>query len=264
MGECRSRSKTPKTENVWKEKNSESPSGSRKIGKHAKKPDLTALSVAPIFRDLSSEDRKALAEIAALRNFRRNEIIFHQGTPSAGFHFIHSGSVCVHRLSPNGEERVIRIFLAGESFAEASLLPGGVYPATARATEPCQIFFIPKTPFLSLLAHDPGFALRVIISLSVRLHSLADVVETLRIADTKERLLRWLIARRPHAVESVSYTVTLPTSKSLLAGELGMRNETLSRHLTSLKQSNILKVNGREIVVCDTQRIRTLLEEKKS
>lgn len=264
MGECRNSSKTPKMENLRKEKHSESLSESRHIGKHDKKSDLTALAAVPIFRDLSSENKKALAEIATLRNFRRNEIIFHQGTPSAGFHVIHSGSVSVHRLSPEGEERVIRIFFAGESFAEASLLPGGVYPATARAIEPSQIFFIPKTPFLSLLAHDPEFALRVIISLSVRIHSLADVVETLRIADTKERLLRWLIARRPRAVESISYTITIPTSKSLLAGELGMRNETLSRHLTSLKQSNILKVNGREIVICDTLRIRSLLGERKS
>lgn len=219
------------------------------------------LENAPMFRDLSARQKTALAGISLPCEFRRGEIIFHQGSPSVGFYLIHSGAVNVHRLSRDGTERLIRIFHAGESFAEASLLSGGVYPATARAMIDCSTHLIPKAPFLSLLERDASFGLRMFVALSIRIHDMAGTIENLRIENMRERLLRWLIARRPPAANPVSYTISLTTTKAALAAELGMRQETLSRHLASLRKSGDLTVNGREIVVLNSERLRELLSE---
>jgi len=225
---------------------------------------LSPLKNTPLFRELPERHQFALAGISVARTFRRNEFIFRQGSPSAGFYVIQSGTVNVHRVSRDGAERIIRIFHAGESFAEASMLPGGAYPANARAMSESCVTLIPKAPFLSLLKSDADFGLRMIVALSLRIHALAGVIEDLRIENMRERLIRWLLSRRPPAANPVSYAIYLDTSKSALAAELGMRHETLSRHLAGLRESGDLSVNGREIVVLHPERMQNLLDETAS
>jgi len=219
---------------------------------------------APMFRELSTEQKSALADIAVACRFGRGEILFHQGAPSVGFYIILSGSVNLHRVGKDGKERLIRLFQAGESFAEASLLAGGVYPASARAMLECRLFLLPKAAFLSLLERDAGLGLRMFVSLSMRLHEMVSAIEGLRVENMRERLLRWLIARRPRVGNPFSYTISLPTTKAMLAAELGMQPETLSRHLTSLRESGDLAVNRREIVVLNFERMGKLVGELKA
>jgi CRP/FNR family transcriptional regulator len=223
--------------------------------------DVASLESAALFRELSGSQKAVLADTAVACRFRRGEIIFRQGTPSVGFYVIGSGAVNVHRLSADGTERVIRVFHAGESFAEASLLPGGVYPANARAVVDCRLHLIPKAPFLALLERDANFGLRMLVALSMRIHALAGIIDSLRGENMNERLLRWLLARCPAAGNPVSYTIHLDTTKVVLAAELGMRQETLSRLLTNLRKSGVLAVHGREIVVLKPARLGELLGE---
>lgn len=225
--------------------------------------DLIALKNSPLFRELSAKQKSALAEISTACRFRRNEIIFRQGAPSVGFYVIQSGAVSVHRLSRDGTERMIRIFHAGESFAEASLVPGGVYPANARALVDSRLHLIPKSPFVSLLESDAHFGLKMIVALCMRIHALAGCIENLRVENMRERLVRWLLSQRPSATNLISYTICLATTKSVLAAELGMRQETLSRHLTSLRDSGDLAVNGREIVVLNPEHLHAGLMKEE-
>jgi len=76
--------------------------------------------------------------------------------------------------------------------------------------------------------------------------------------------LRWLLSRCPSAGSPVSYTIHLVTTKAELAAELGMRQETLSRHLASLRESGDLAVRGREIVVLNRGRLQALLSETRA
>ena len=225
---------------------------------------LFSLTRAAMFRELSASQEVDLAGIAVACSFGRGEIIVRQGTPSIGFYVIDSGEVSVHRLSRDGTERVIRVFHSGESFAEASLLPGGVYPASARAMVDSRLHLIPKKPFLELLKRDADFGLRMIVALSMRSHALVASIESLRGENVQARILRWLLSRCPAAGSPVSYTIHLTVTKVLLAAELGMRQETLSRHLANLRKSGDLTIRGREIVVLNPGRLRVLLSESVS
>jgi CRP-like cAMP-binding protein len=217
-----------------------------------------------MFRELSAQQKSALAGIAVPCRFGRGEVVFHQGAASVGFYLILSGSVNVHRVGMDGKERLIRIFQAGESFAEASLLAGGVYPASARAMLECRLFLLPKAAFLALLERDASFGLRMFVSMSLRLHEMISAIEGLRVENMRERLLRWLISRCPRTGNPISYTISLPTTKATLAAELGMQPETLSRHLTSLRESGDLAINRREIVVLNFEHMRKLVSEMEA
>jgi len=222
---------------------------------------LALLERTTLFRSLSFKQKTALAEIAVPCRFRRGAMIFRQGAESVGFYVLHSGAVNVHRITAEGKESVIRIFHAGESFAEASLLPSGVYPANARAIVDCMMHRIPRVPFLSLLKSDADFGLRMLVALSVRIHSMADSIASLRGENMRARVLHWLLSRRPPVGNPVSYTIHLAETKLALAAELGMRQETLSRQLTNLRKSGDLAVHGRTITVLKASRLHALLNE---
>jgi len=222
---------------------------------------LTGLENIPLFRRLSGRQLAALSHIVALRRYKKGDIIFRQGTPSIGCYVVRFGEVNVHRIGPDGSERVIRIFHPGESFAEASLVPGANYPVHARAEADCSLYLIARDPLLAVLERDPEIALRMIASLSGRLHDLVASIESLRGENTRTRLLRWLLSHSPATDNTSVYTIQLKISKSALAGELGMRQETLSRHLAELRKSDSLTVKGREIMVLNPGAMRDQLAQ---
>jgi len=226
---------------------------------HTTRKILAGLDKIPLFRTLSEKQKEALSSIAVERRFERGDIIFRQGTPSAGFYVIRYGEVNIHRLGPDGLERVIRIFHAGESFAEASLLPGANYPAHARAEADCSLLLIPRGPLIAVLERDADFALRMLVALSMRIHTLVASIESLRGENMRTRLLRWLLSRRPPVDNPNAYTIHLETTKAALAGELGMRQETLSRHLADLRNSGNISVKGRTFIVLQPDELRQQL-----
>ena len=88
-----------------------------------------------LFAGLAPAELKALAEITIVKSLDKDDYLFHEGDPSAGFFIVQKGALNVHRVNPLGKEQVIRIFRAGESFAEATLASLHGYPADARALE---------------------------------------------------------------------------------------------------------------------------------
>lgn len=223
--------------------------------------DSEALSSHPFCQNFCARQKKAFAAIAIPRSVRRGDIIARQSTPSAGFFLILSGSVNVHRLESDGTEQVIRIFHGGESFAEASLLPGGVYPSSARAETDGRVCLIPRTAFLDLMKQDPEFALCLVSILSQRIHALVAALEGLRGTSVRRRLVQWLLRRKPVEPGVISYTVHIESTKAALASQLGTSPETLSRHLAALQKSKLIKINRRDIEVTRVPELEALLEE---
>jgi CRP-like cAMP-binding protein len=62
-----------------------------------------------------------IVEVTVLKSLEKGEYFFHEGDPSPGFFVVQSGTVNVHRVNALGQEQVIHVFRAGESFGEATL-----------------------------------------------------------------------------------------------------------------------------------------------
>ncbi len=219
---------------------------------------MTSLGLTALFQNCAEKDLEKISRILVPKNFAADEIIMRQGDPSRGFFLIRSGAVHVHRLNAEGQERLIRIFHAPESFAEASLFPHGKYPAFGRAIGDVAIWLVPKDAFVGLLGNNPELAVTLIASLSKRIHSLVDQWENFRFGTARERLCQWLLLRDPQRPQTMGFSVHLPTTKAEWAEELGIRQETLSRLLRKLQSEKILQVHGKEIFIPDRGRLGSL------
>lgn len=223
-------------------------------------PAAPEFARAGIFRDLPADQLRLLEAIAVPRQLRSGQYLFRREVASPGLVYIASGCISLRRPHADGSDFVIRVFRAGETFAEATLIPEGRTPADARAESESRVLIFPRKDILEIIRAEPGFALHLIASLSRRVHTLVALSETRIVSSPRERILIWLVDRLPQE-GVISCSISPGLSMASLAAELGMRPETFSRHLTQLTSEGFISRAGRRIDVLDVAKLRSVVAQ---
>ena len=215
-----------------------------------------------LFSGLNDADLAELATITVKRAFRKGETLFCEGDEATGFYLLLSGSIKLCRMSHDGREKVLHFVQPRETFAEAAFFGDGRYPAEARAMESGEVLYLPREGFLELMGRNPGFALNLVVSLSLMLRRFVRQIEELSFADVTSRLASFLIRRADE--KSTSYAgityVDLGIKKGELASRLGTASETISRTLRKLKEEGIIEVQGNRVVIHQMDKLQKLCE----
>lgn len=220
------------------------------------------LRSAELFSGLPASDLAEIAAFTHLKQLERDEYLFREGAAPTGFYVVQQGGINVHRVAPTGKEQVIHVFRAGESFAEAALASPTGYPADARAIESTTVLLIPKTEVLALLTKRPDLALRMLGSMSQHLRVLVSLLDDLTLKDVETRLAYWLVQHCPKPLGSAPVTFKLPTTKRVLAAELGTTAETLSRTLASFRKDRLITVRGSVITILNPRQADSALRRR--
>lgn len=191
-----------------------------------------ALHGCQFFTDLPAEDLAAVEALALTQLFAKDDYLFHEGEPARGFYLVRKGAINVHRVNARGREQMLHVFRSGESFAEAALTAPTGYPASARASEPSTVLFIPKVPLFAFIGSRPDLAVRLLGSVSAHLRLHVDRSHHPALTPGEKRLLHWLIKHDRRTTDGV---VRLPRTKRVLTAALATNRETLSRILVRLR-----------------------------
>ena len=84
--------------------------------------------------------------------------------------------------------------------------------------------------------------------MSQHLRVLVGMLDDLTLKDVETRLLNWLIKQGRTAGDGV---IRLPSTKRVLAAELGTSSETLSRTFARLRSAQLLEIDGNTLRVRD-------------
>jgi len=219
----------------------------------------------PLFSGLDDSGLQKVKGIAALHSFKKGNILFSQGDGTQGFYLVINGKIKIYRLSPNGQEYVMRVVGPGETIAEAAVFSGKTYPASAEALEDSRLYYLKKTDFVTLIRESPQLALNMMTGLSLLLRQLAQQVEDLSLKEVSARLARFLIeeAEKISSVPADGLKIHLEMKKNLLASRLGTIGETLSRTLAKMKQKEIIHINKDIITVRSFQTLKEIAEGLK-
>lgn len=210
-----------------------------------------------LFEDLPEPDLMAVAAGCTVRALAKGEYLFREGEPAVGFYVMQSGVVNIHRITPDGREQVICLFRPYESFAEATLVTIDTYPASAVATEPSQVIVVRRAEFRELIGRRPDLALRMLSSMSQHLKHLVQLLQDLKGRQIEARLADWILQHvSPCPTGDRPPVLELPVSKKVLAGQLGVTSETLSRTLARFRDEGSIVVDGKRITILDTPRLR--------
>jgi signal-transduction protein with cAMP-binding, CBS, and nucleotidyltransferase domain len=116
------------------------------------KADVVAdiLAEVPLFSALAEEDRRAIADAAQVASVSGGQVILREGTNSAAFYVLLTGSVTVHR--PGEDTSTLR---RGDFFGELGLLEDAPRTASVTADRELWMLRIPRSAFLDIVRREP-------------------------------------------------------------------------------------------------------------
>lgn len=200
-----------------------------------------SLRQSSLFSKLDEDSLSAIVDACVTKQLDKGETLFHEGATAQGFYIVQSGGICLSRISPDGKEQVISVFNSFQCFAEATLTSLETYPANAIAIESSQVILVRKDRFRELIKDNPDLALTMLGSMSLHLKHLVQMIDDLKFRQIESRLANWL------SKNARNNTIELPMSKKMLASQLGVTSETLSRAFARFRNENIITVDGKRI-----------------
>jgi CRP-like cAMP-binding protein len=220
--------------------------------------DTAELRRATLLAALSDRQLERLLQRAARLHLGRGQMLFHQDEPAQRFYFVRSGQMRLFRLSSDGDEKVIELIQAGQTFAEALLFMGtGRYPVCAAALEETELVSIDGPDFVAMLRESPETCFALLGDLSRRLHAMIAEIDSLALLSAQGRVARWLL--RNSAPERP--TLKLEVTKSVLASRLSIQPETWSRVTRRLIDKGVIAVAGEWIEIQDREALHDYADE---
>jgi CRP-like cAMP-binding protein len=137
------------------------------------------------------------------------------------------------------------------------------YVVMAQTLADSLLLHVSKHVIFEGIERDPAFARKMLAGLSRRLHGLIADLEAVSMRSGAQRVIGYLLrqdeAQAGHQGQgggNTGYSVTLPTSKAVIASRLNLTPEHFSRILHDLSQAGLIAVEAREIRILDVERLR--------
>jgi len=220
------------------------------------------LTKVAIFSSLTEGELEFLAKRTVLRRYSAGELVFGEGEPCMGLYVVESGQVRIFKSSSAGREQVLSIDGPGSSIAELPVFDGGAYPASAIALEDATLLFVAKQDFQALCLAHPQVGLKVLRVVGGRLRRLVGIIEELSFSTVRHRLASYLfrLARQSGKRTAGGMVVSLPVNNQELAAQIGTVRELVSRNLSRLQAEGLLKIDGRDVTLCDLRALEQEIE----
>jgi CRP-like cAMP-binding protein len=205
-----------------------------------------------IFRDVAPANLIPLMKQCWVLPAPRGTSIVQRGARLPGVFGLAYGSLKVSLRSQDGEERVLQLVSAGQTFGEAKALLGRECRCDAIALADSKLVVVPAAAIFNLMDREARFARSMTLLLAERtLELLAEVESAMQRG--AQRLASYLgsLAESPDGNGNGGYIVRLPVSKTLVAARLGVKKETLSRLLRQLAADGLIEVSRRDISILD-------------
>lgn len=209
-----------------------------------------------LFEDLPQYDKETLQKVMQVKNYRKNEAIFTEGTIPNGIFFLKNGKVKKYKVDNDGREQIIYIYNAGEFFGYSAILSNDTYGDTTLAIENSVIAFISKENFLRILDQSDFFSKLLLKSLSHEFSVMANLMTVLSQRTVRERVaLSLLILHRKYNSNIAEDKTYITLSRTDLANMVGTANETLARILHDFREDHLIVMEGRKILLIDLERL---------
>ncbi len=210
------------------------------------------LGAQGLFSSLSSAESKSLARSVMHRQYEKNDGLFAQGDPAAGFFVILKGKVSVYRTGPEGKTQILHVLSDGEFLGEVPVFQGRNYPASAKAQGRIETLYIPGDAFLDFAESNPGVLIEMLAEMSLRLRGFVELIDDLSLKEVSARLAKYLL---DCSVRAKGDTFTLDISKAALSARLGTIPATLSRTMNKMQNKGYIRVNNKEISILNTENL---------
>lgn len=180
-------------------------------------------------------------------DYEKGENVFKEGKPIVGFYIVCEGVVKEVSCPSIGNRITLKVFRAGDILtSDAFFFDEGRYQTGAKALTEVKVLFIDRSAFPELMKVAGK---KIGMKLAKNMRYLRKNLE-FSCCPALKKIAYWLINLLPDS--SNRFTV----SNKELAEIVGCSHVTVSRKLSSLEDDDLIKKEGREIIVPDKARLK--------
>lgn len=226
----------------------------RKINIACEECDIQSISK---FATLCSSSLDKISYNKTCTAYKKGQVIFHEDTRPLGVFCVNKGKLKIFKTGDDGKDQIIQISKPGDLLGYRAMIGEDLYPVTAEALEDVQVCFIPKSEFVRLLDESPEFSKMLLREACHELGQMTNLLTNLAQKTVRERLAVTLLMLKDIYVNETQPTDTseINLTREDLANLVGTATETIIRLLHDFKEENLIKTNGRKIMVLDAPRL---------
>jgi len=225
--------------------------------------DRSLVANLPLFAGLDVAELDAILSEARTARYAKNAAVFEQGEDAHSFFVLLHGHVRASKMTPAGEQVVVRYVAPGEIFGVAKAIGLTRYPATAIAVDDSVALVWPSAAWPRLVTQHPALANNALQTVGARLQETHTRVIEMSTQQVERRVAHALLRLAKQAGRKVEHGVEIdfPISRQDIAEMTGTTLHTVSRTLSAWEQHGLIESGRQRIVLRDPHRLFQLAEQ---
>lgn len=221
-------------------------------------PALHRLQAVPLLSHVTQKEWRRFLDLAPVHTYRPGNILFYQGNPSLGLHFITSGRVKLMKEDRAGRCQIMRIVKGPDLLGDRAFFAERPYMCSGIVMEESSISFLQPAHFWNIFGKNPDTLRLLTQRFAVELGRAEDYMHCISVCTINARMATRLLksAKRPEHARSPKGEFVLTETRMELAQVLGTTPEAVSRALTKLCSKGLIAVSGRRVRVLNEERLR--------
>jgi CRP-like cAMP-binding protein len=217
----------------------------------------------PVFGAMDDAELEDVIGRATALRIPKGSAVFEQGETAKSFYVLLNGRLKVTKLTPDGQQVVIRFVMPGDIYGIAKALNRSDYPATATALVDSVTLAWDMAIWDDFMRRHPSFAQNVMQMMGQRIEEAHTRLKELATQDVEHRVahavLR-LVNQSGRKVEG-GVLVDFPVTRQEIAEVSGTTMHSVSRVLSAWENAGLVVVGRQKVIVCDLERLARIAEE---
>ena len=206
---------------------------------------LPILEKCALFDGIRAEDLLPMLSClgAKLTQYKKNQIIFHEGDAARFVGIVLSGSVQIVKEDYHGYRSIVSRAETGELFCESFACAGmNTLPVSVVAAEDCAVIFIDSYRICVSCSNACAFhsrtiqnLLKVVSQRNLQFHQKMEITAK---RTTREKLMAYLLSEAKRAGAA---SFTIPYDRQALADFLQVERSAMSAEISKLRNEGVLE-----------------------
>jgi CRP-like cAMP-binding protein len=223
--------------------------------------EATMVEKPRLFSGVSTADYAGICRVARARDFARGEMLYFEDNAVEQLYLLTSGSVKVTKLSPGGENVILRLTVAGDVLGAGCLFSTGTHCGSAEVLRSCRTLVWQVSAFKELVVQFPILHQNMVGILGDHLREIEDRFHEVATGRVGSRVALQLLRLLKTMGRPVQAGIEICLSREELAQMTVTTLFTVSRLLSAWEARGVVRPRREAVAICDVNSLRAISQE---
>ncbi|WP_029042209.1 Crp/Fnr family transcriptional regulator [Cucumibacter marinus] len=227
--------------------------------------DRSLIRSMALFERMSDDELDDVLSKANVRRVPSGQAVFEQGKTATEFFVLLNGRLKVSRVTPNGQQVMVRVVNPGDLFGIAKALQRPDYPGTAVAAGESLVLAWPMANWDLFVDHHPSLAVNAMQTIGQRLQEAQTRILEMATEDVERRVAHAVLrlVQQSGKKEAEGIRIDFPVSRQDVAEMTGTTLHTVSRLFSAWEAQGIVKGGRQKLLVRDPHGLMLIAEGRE-